>query len=85
MNETVFLFTRDKVASVTRPLLELRDFGRKALQSGESGTLRFSLPAASLRFLDADLRPVFEPGEIEILAGPSADRARLLSVTVNLV
>jgi beta-glucosidase len=36
------------------------------------------LPAAELRFLGVDLRPAFEPGEIEILVGPHADRAQLL-------
>jgi len=84
ITETVFLFVRDKVASVTRPLLELKDFQRKALQPGESGRLRFALPASALKFLDANMRPVFEPGEIEILVGPSADRARLLVQTVYL-
>ncbi len=38
-SETVFLFTRDKLAPVTRPLLELKGFGRIALAPGESGTL----------------------------------------------
>ena len=84
VTETVFLFVRDKVASVTRPLLELKDFQRKPLQPGESGTVQFTLPASMLRFFGADMRPVFEPGEIEILAGPSSDRARLLVQTVRL-
>ena len=82
--ETVFLFVRDKVASVTRPLLELKDFQRKALQPGESGTVQFTLPASALKFLDAKMQPVFEPGEIEILAGPSSDRSRLLVQTVRI-
>ena len=81
--ETVFLFVRDKVASVTRPLLELKGFQRKPLQPGESGAVNFILPASALKFFDASMRPVFEPGEIEILAGPSADRARLLVQTVD--
>ncbi|HEY2836437.1 MAG TPA: glycoside hydrolase family 3 C-terminal domain-containing protein, partial [Rhizomicrobium sp.] len=82
--ETVFLFVRDKVASVTRPLLELKDFQRKPLQPGESTTVRFTLPANALKFLDAKMRSIFEPGEIEILAGPSSDRSRLLAQTVRI-
>jgi len=82
--ETVFLFIRDKVASISRPM-ELKGFNRIALQPGESGTVSFSLAARDLRFPGPDLEPLFEAGEIEILAGPSADRARLLSVTVRLV
>jgi len=82
--ETVFLFIRDKVASVTRPLLELKDFQRKPLQPGESAKVQFMLPAGALKFLDANMQSVFEPGEIEILAGPSADPARLLVQTVRI-
>lgn len=82
--ETVFLFSRDKVASVTRPLLELRAFGKISLKPGESGTVRLGFAAAELRFPGADLEPVFEAGEVEILAGPCADRARLLSAGVVL-
>ena len=69
--ETVFLFVRDRVASVALPTLELKGVTKIALQPGETGTARLQLPAAELRFLGVDLRPVFEPGEIEILVGPS--------------
>jgi beta-glucosidase len=44
----------------------------------------FSLPGAAFRFLGPEITPVFEAGEMEILAGPAADRARLLSATVLL-
>jgi beta-glucosidase len=82
--ETVFLFTRDKVASVTRPLLELRGVGKIVLQPGETGTVRLQLPAAELSFPGIDLKPVFEPGEVEILVGPCADRTKLLATVVRL-
>jgi beta-glucosidase len=82
--ETVFLFTHDKIASVARPLLELKGFAKIELRSGESGTVTLSLRASELRFLGLDLEPVFEPGEVEILVGPCADRSRLLAATVHL-
>jgi beta-glucosidase len=82
--ETVFLFTHDRIASVARPLLELKGFAKIDLRPGESGTVTLSLRAAELRFLGIDLEPVFEPGEVEILVGPCADRARLLAATVRL-
>ncbi len=82
--ETVFLFTHDKVASVARPLLELKGFGKISLSPGESGTVTLSLQCSELRFLGMDLEPVFEPGEVEILVGPCADRAQLLAATVEL-
>jgi beta-glucosidase len=82
--ETVFLFTHDKIASVARPLLELKGFAKIDLQPGESGTVSMSLRAMELRFLGIDLEPVFEPGEIEILVGPCADRSQLLAAIVKL-
>jgi beta-glucosidase len=82
--ETVFLFTHDKIASVARPLLELRGFAKIDLRPGESGTVSLSLRAEELRFLGIDLEPVFEPGEIEILVGPCADRSKLLATTIHL-
>jgi len=83
-SETVFLFARDNVASISRPM-ELKGFSRILLQPGENGTVTFNLAARDLRFPGLDLEPLFEPGEIEILAGPSADRARLTVATVRLV
>jgi beta-glucosidase len=83
--ETLFLFTRDKVASVTRPLLELKGYGKVALKPGERRTLTITVPAAELRFPGIDLKPVFEAGEIEVFVGPCADRAKLVSKSIQLV
>jgi beta-glucosidase len=82
--ETVFLFTHDKLASVARPLLELKGFAKITLRPGESGIVTLSLRAADLRFLGPDLEPLFEPGQVEILVGPCADRSKLLGLTVDL-
>jgi beta-glucosidase len=82
--ETVLLFVRDPVASVARPLLELKGITKIALTPGETGTARLQLPATELRFLGLDLAPVLEPGELEILVGPCADPALLLSSRVVL-
>ena len=82
--ETVFLFIRDKVASVARPVLELKGFSKIALQPGERGTVQIPLPVAELKFLGIDLEPVFEPGEVDISVGPSADRSLLLKASVTL-
>jgi beta-glucosidase len=82
--ETVFLFTHDRLASVARPLLELKGFSKIALQPGETGTVTLYLPASELRFLGLDLQPVFEAGEIEILVGPCADRSQLLVQNIRL-
>ena len=82
--ETVFLFIRDRVASVARPTLELKGVTKIVLEPGETGTARLELPAAELRFLGVDFEPVFEPGEIEIRVGPCADSAQLISSRLML-
>jgi len=82
--ETVFLFTRDPLASVARPLLELKAFAKIRLMPRARGTVTLSFAASELRFLGLNLQPVFEFGEIEILVGPCADRSKLLSAVVRL-
>jgi beta-glucosidase len=83
--ETVFLFVHDKVATVTRPVLELKGVGKVTLRPGETRTVHMTVPGTELRFLGLDLTPVFEPGEVEVLVGPCADRAQLLQRTIELV
>jgi beta-glucosidase len=82
--ETVFLFVRDKLARVTRPLLELKGYAKVRLKPGEHGSVTLELPAAQLRYLGPDLQPLFEPGEVEVLVGPSAEPAGLLRQTIEL-
>ena len=82
--ETVFLFTHDKLASVARPVLELKAFAKIRLEPRQSGTVALSLAGSDLRFLGLDLELVFEPGEVEVLVGPCADRSKLLSASVHL-
>jgi beta-glucosidase len=78
------LFTHDKVANVARPLLELKGVAKITLRPGETGTVTLSLRAADLRLLGPDLESLFEPGQVEILVGPCADRSKLLGLTVDL-
>ena len=81
--ETIFLFARDLVASVARPLLELKGTCKIALAPRESGTVCFRLAAEALAFPGRDLARVFEPGEFLLLVGPSADPRGLLKLKVR--
>jgi beta-glucosidase len=83
--ETLFMFTRDKLASIVRPVLELKGFAKISLAPGQSGTISLTLRGSDLYFLGANLKPVFEPGEVEVFVGPCADQAQLLSTTIQLV
>jgi beta-glucosidase len=83
--ETVLLFVRDPVATVTRPLLELKDMAKITLAPGQRGPVQFTLATGDLAFLGSDLSPKLEPGVFEILVGPSALRSTLLRVDVRLL
>ncbi len=71
--EVVQLYVRDPVASVTRPIRELKDFRKIDLAAGQTVTVEFSLRRQDLMFVGRDLVPVAEPGRFEIWVGPSAE------------
>jgi beta-glucosidase len=83
--ETVLLFVRDPVASVARPLLELKGMAKVTLEPRRGDIARFTLRAEDLAFLGADLTPRLEPGVFELLVGRSAAHAQLLRTSVRLL
>ena len=83
--ETAFLFIRDPLASIARPLLELKGFAKISLAPGMTGTVRFELGADDLSFPGPEGEPCLEAGEVQIFVGPSADRDTLKSCTVLVV
>src|SRR5262249_11791105 len=68
----VQLYLRDDVASVTRPVQELRGFQRAHLAPGESRSVRFVLDADALAFYDTSMTRVVEPGTFTVLTGDDA-------------
>jgi beta-glucosidase len=81
--ETVQLYIRDLVASVTRPVKQLRGFQKVFLKKGESRTLTFELKEADLRFYDKDMKFVSEPGEFKVMVGGNS--AELKEASFRLV
>ena len=71
-DEVVQVYLRDDVASVTRPVQELRGFERVRLAAGESRTLDFALDARDLAFYDEGMRRVVEPGSFTVFVGTSS-------------
>ncbi len=82
--ETVFLFARRLKSRVAPPVLELYGVGRITLDPGARGTLTLHLPVRELRSLGPDLEPALEPGTVEILVGPSADRGSHLAARLEV-
>ena len=75
--EVVQLYVHDVLASVTRPVRELKGFKRIELAPGERRTLCFELPIVQLGFYDRNMAFVVEPGVTEVLIGSSAEDIRL--------
>ena len=67
--EVVQLYIRDKVASNTRPLKELKGFQKILLQPGESKQVSFTVSTEELKFYNHELKHIWEAGEFEIMIG----------------
>jgi beta-glucosidase len=76
--ETLQLYLRDRVASVSRPVKELRGYQRLTLAAGETRRVSFAITDADLAFPGPDFHPLVEPGDFDAMIGP--DSAHLRSV-----
>jgi beta-glucosidase len=72
-DEVVQLYINDAVASVTRPVKELKGFKRIHLEPGESEIVEFRLPVENLAFYNRDMERVVEPGMFRVMVGRSSE------------
>jgi beta-glucosidase len=79
---SVQLYIHQKVASVTRPVRELKGFRRISLAPGESKIVLFTITPDLLALYDLDLNRVVEPGKIEITVGPASDKGKTVLLDV---
>jgi beta-glucosidase len=79
-DEVVQLYVHDRLASVTRPVQELRGFERTTLAPGERRTVSFVLGRSELAFLDRSMRRVVEPGLFDVRVGSSSADVRASAV-----
>nr|HPL29974.1 beta-glucosidase BglX [Anaerolineae bacterium] len=70
--EVAQLYVRDLVASLARPVRELKGFQRVELAPGEAARVRFALHTDDLSFHNAEMRRVTEPGRFQLWVGPDA-------------
>ena len=71
--EVVQFYIKDKVASLVRPVKELKGFEKVFLKSGESKTIHFKVNKEKLSFYNQKLQWVAEPGMFELMIGGSSD------------
>jgi beta-glucosidase len=76
-DEVVQLYVRDLVASLARPVMELKGFRRLRLRPGEEAEVGFDLGPTDLRMLDDTLQWTVEPGTFRVMVGSSSRDIRL--------
>ena len=70
--EVAQLYVRQPVATISRPVRQLKAFQKVALKPGESRRLSFAVPARDLGYHDASGRLIVEPGRFEVYVGASS-------------
>ena len=78
-DEVVQLYVRDPVASVSRPVMQLRGFERISLKAGETKEVAFTLTAEQFALWDNDGGWAIEPGRIEVMIGSASNDIRSLA------
>ncbi len=81
--ETVQLYIRDLVGSITRPVKELKGFQKISLKAGESKTVTFVITPNDLKFYNSELKYDWESGDFVIMVGPNSGDVK--SAKVNWV
>jgi beta-glucosidase len=82
-DETVQLYVRDKVSSVTRSVKDLKAFRRVTLAAGESKDVTFTLDSEAFRMWNEKMERVVEPGEFDIMTGANSVDVKTVTLTVT--
>jgi beta-glucosidase len=81
-DEVAQMYVHQRVSSVTRPVMLLQGFRRITLNPGEKRTVDFLITPDSLSLLNADMHKVVEPGEFDIMVGPSSVQTQTVTLKV---
>ena len=81
--EVVQMYIRDLVASVTRPVKELKGFQKITLAPGESKKVEFKITPELLKFYNYDLDFVCEPGDFEVMIGGNSRDVKSAGFTLR--
>ena len=82
-DEVVQLYIRDVVASISRPVKELKGFERISLKAGESRDVNFTIDVDMLKFYNSDLQFVAEPGDFEVMVGGNSRDVQSLKFSLQ--
>jgi beta-glucosidase len=82
-DETVQIYVRDKISSVTRSVMDLKAFKRVTLAAGATQNVSFTLTPESFQMWNDKMQRVVEPGEFDIMAGPNSVELKTVTLTVT--
>lgn len=82
--ETVQLYVRDLVGSVTRPVRQLKGFQRVSLAPGESRSVSFTIDRETLSFWRRDMSWGPEAGEFKLFIGAASDTCNEASFSYEI-
>jgi beta-glucosidase len=82
-DETVQVYVRDVLSSVTRPIKELKAFRRVTLAPAESRTVTLTLPPEAFQMWNDKMKRVIEPGAFEIMTGPNSVDLKSVTLTIG--
>ena len=82
--EVVQLYINDPVASVARPVKELKAFRRIVLKPGETANVEFEITRSMLTYYNAEGDEVFEPGDFNIMVGCNSSDAALQTLKYTI-
>ncbi|MBC8988017.1 beta-glucosidase BglX [Pedobacter sp. N36a] len=71
--EVVQLYIRDEVASVTRPIKELKGFQKINLKKGNTQTVVFDITDNQLGFYDNNINYIVEKGDFTVMVGGDSE------------
>jgi beta-glucosidase len=75
--EVVQLYLKDVVAQPIRPVIELKDFKKVFLKTGETKKISFLIEREKLSFYNQDLEWIVQPGAFKLMIGSASDDIRL--------
>ena len=81
--ETVQLYLNDKVASVARPVKELKNFRKIMLQPGETREVSFKITPEQLKFYNSSLKYNWESGAFTVYIGTDSEDVKEAKFTWN--
>ncbi len=82
-DEVVQLYIHDMVATIARPVKELKGFERISLKAGESRDVTFTINADMLKFYNSNLQYVVEPGDFEAMVGGNSRDVQKIRFTLQ--